>query len=107
MKPVTVVKETTPGSGIFVSGLTAIAPTKYPIAFSLSLNPITSQAAVTAALTALFKAEAAPEGSVLISHIREAIGGASGVYDYNLTTPTANVTAPAGNICTVGTITWL
>jgi uncharacterized phage protein gp47/JayE len=63
--------------------------------------------AIIAALQELIVAESYPGGTLLISHIRAAISGATGEYDYSLTSPAANVTHGTGHIATMGTVTWV
>lgn len=84
------------------------APDADPLDFTIHLNPDTAEirAAVAASLTDLLAREAEPGGTVLISHIREAISTAAGEVDHTLTTPSANVTAAAGDIAVLGTISW-
>jgi uncharacterized phage protein gp47/JayE len=83
-----------------------------PLNFTISLTAAqgtdlsAAKAAVEAELKDLIFREAEPEGELLISHIREAISIAAGEYDHTLTAPTANVQAGAGEIITMGTITW-
>jgi uncharacterized phage protein gp47/JayE len=47
------------------------------------------------------------EGTLLISRMREAISIAAGEFDHVLISPTANVSVTAGNIITMGTVTWV
>lgn len=107
VKPVTVA--VSDGLGGWTSGVTVAAPIKTPVAITLSVSPDNAEvrAAITANLTALFRDEAAPEGSVPLNHIRVAIGTATGEFDHNLTAPVATPTAAAGHILSLGTITWL
>ena len=92
------------------ANLTVSAPTAVPLNFTISgLNPSTVdvKSAVTQSLAALIAAEAAPGGTIYLSHIREAISIAYGEVDHTLTSPSANVTNSPGNITTLGTITWV
>lgn len=92
------------------SDLTVLAPTAVPLNFTITdLLPSTLavQAAVEAELADLLRREAAPGGTLLLSHIRAAISAAAGETDYTLTTPTADVTNTIGNMSTMGTVTWL
>ncbi len=83
-----------------------------PLDFEISLTAAagsdlaTVKAAVQAELEDLIRREAEPEGKLLISHVREAISVAAGEYDHVLIAPTANIQAGAGEIITMGTITW-
>ncbi len=65
------------------------------------------RAAIVAALTDLFRRESAPGATVFLSHIREAISGATGEVDHVLTVPSANVTTGPTAISVVGAFTWL
>mgnify|MGYP001340778661 CR=1 FL=1 len=90
--------------------VTVVAPIADPVDFTITgLVPSTAavQAAVQAELEDLLLREAEPGGTVLISHIRAAISSAAGETDYVLTSPSANVTAAPGEICTMGTVTWV
>ncbi|MDF7777860.1 baseplate J/gp47 family protein, partial [Sphingomonas sp. AOB5] len=88
--------------------VTVAAPTASPLAYTIDLTPDTAEvrAAVTAALDDLHAREAVPGGTLLISHIREAVSGAAGETDSTVTLPNANVTVAAGLISTRGAITW-
>ena len=85
------------------------APTDYPVAMTIELTPDTApiRAAVQAELVDLFKREAEPGGTILLSHVQEAISIATGETDHILTVPAANVTAPAGALPRLGAITWI
>lgn len=90
--------------------VTVVAPAAVPINFQIQgLTPsnATVQAAVQAELRDLLLREAVPGGPILLSHIRAAISAAAGETDYVLVAPAANVTNTAGNMSTMGTITWL
>lgn len=89
--------------------VTVAAPTAAPLNFTFSsMSPNTSaiRAAVQDSLADLIRRESQPAGTLLISHIRDAISSVSGVNDYVLTSPSANVVAAANAITTVGTFTW-
>lgn len=88
--------------------VTVAAPVAEPLAFTIALIPDNAsvRAAVEAELRDLIARAAEPGGTVLISHIREAISIAAGETDHVLTAPMANVTAAAGAIVTFGGITW-
>jgi uncharacterized phage protein gp47/JayE len=62
---------------------------------------------VQAELTDLFVREGSPGGTILLSHIREAISQATGETDHILTVPAANVVLGAGAIPVLGTVTWV
>jgi len=90
------------------AAVTVVAPVAVPLDFTISLIPNTSttQAAVQASLQDLIQREASPGGTLLISHIREAISTSAGETDHTLTVPAADVTHTTGQIATMGTITW-
>ena len=83
------------------------APTPQPVNFILGVTPATAKPAVIAELTDLFAREAAPVGTILISHIREAISVALGVTDYDLRAPVANVAGAPGAMPVLVTIGWI
>lgn len=89
--------------------LTVVAPVAVPLNFTIqNLLPATAavQAAVQAELQDLLLREAQPGGTILLSHIRAAISAAAGETDYVLVSPAADVTNTAGNMSTMGSITW-
>lgn len=88
---------------------TAFAPVALAVNFTIDLlsnDTAEIRAAVIAELTDLFAREASPGGTILISHIREAISIAAGETDHILTAPVANVVAPTGQLPIIGTFTW-
>lgn len=89
--------------------LTVVAPIAVPLDFTISVTPNTLavRTAVEAELQDLIKRESAPAGTILLSHIREAISIAAGENNYTLTTPTADVTSAVGYMTTLGVITWV
>lgn len=89
--------------------VTVVAPVAVPLNFTISsLNPNTQAArdAIEAELKDLLRREAEPGGTILISHIREAISLAADEVDHVLDSPSANVAHTAGQIATMGTVTW-
>ena len=64
------------------------------------------KAAVEAELTDLLRREAEPSGTILLSHIREAVSIAAGETNYTMTAPAADVTHTTAQMATMGTITW-
>lgn len=88
--------------------VTVVAPVAVPLDFTISLTPGTAaaKAAVEAELKDLILREAVPGGTILISHIREAISIATGETDHVLTAPAADVTHTTGQMATMGAITW-
>lgn len=91
------------------ANVTVAAPTAAALNFTIHVSPDTSEvrAAVEASLRDLIFREAEPGGTLLLSHIREAISGAAGEADSVVSAPAANVVAAAGAISTMGTITWV
>lgn len=87
---------------------TVVAPIATPLAMSIQLLPSTQaiRDAVTAEIADLLRREAIPGGTILLSHLREAISIAAGEADHVLIAPAANVTHATGLIAVPGTITW-
>ena len=54
----------------------------------------------------LIRRESEPGGTLLVSHIREAISTAAGETDHELVTPVADVTVQATQITTYGATTF-
>lgn len=88
--------------------VTVVAPVAVPLNFTIQLTPGTQAVkdAVTAEIGDLLAREAEPGGTILISHIREAISIAAGETNHVLVVPAADVTHATGQIATMGTITW-
>ena len=87
----------------------AAAPTAVELDFTINnLDPMTTavEAAVEAELADLIRRETEPGGTLLISHIRQAISLAAGEIDHELTAPTTDVTVTASQITTLGTVTF-
>jgi len=91
------------------AALTVVAPVPKILNLTISgLDPV-SQAvkdAIEAEIKDLIRREAVPGGTILISHIREAISIAAGENDHQLTSPVADVTHLTGEIAVFGAITW-
>lgn len=89
--------------------VTVFAPTASPLNFTIELTPDTPEirAAVQIELEDLLKREAEPGGTILLSHINEAISIAADEVDHVLTSPSADVVEGAGDLTTMGTITWV
>ena len=86
-----------------------IAPTAGALDFSIqNVRPMTQAVkdAVEAELADLIRRESEPGGTILISHIREAISTAAGETDHVLLSPTANVTVTAAQISVYGATTF-
>jgi uncharacterized phage protein gp47/JayE len=90
------------------AAVTVAAPVAAPLDLTITLTPGTAavKAAVQAELQDLLRREATPGGTLLVSHIREAISVAAGETNHVLVTPAADVAHAAGQIATLGTITW-
>jgi uncharacterized phage protein gp47/JayE len=89
------------------ANVTAFAPVADTLNFTISgISNVTIQAAVLAELQALLTRETQPGGTLLISHINQAIQYANGDGDHILVSPSANVVSATGHIPTMGTITW-
>ena len=83
------------------------APTLQTQSFTIGgVSDLDVRAAIEAALKDLFERESVPGGTLLISHIREAISGAKGETDHVLTVPSADISIGATSVLVVGTITW-
>lgn len=89
--------------------VTVVAPIAVPLDFEISGLLPDEQAvrdAIAAELADLLRREAEPGGTILVSHIREAISIAAGEHDHALVSPTADVTHNTGEIAVMGNITW-
>jgi len=86
--------------------VTVFAPTAVALDLEINISPNTAavQAAIEAELTDLIMREGEPGGTILLSHIQEAISVAAGETDHTLVSPTANVTHTAGQLPVLGTI---
>lgn len=86
-----------------------VAPQSDGLNLTITTTPVTAAVrnAIAGELRELLRREAEPGGTLLISHIREAISSAAGEIDHVLTVPSGNVVSPAGHILVLGAITWL
>lgn len=90
------------------ASVTVFAPISVPLNFSISgVSDPTVKTAIQAELQDLILREAVPGGTLLLSHINEAISKAQGEVDHVLVAPSANVTTTSGRLTTMGSITWL
>lgn len=91
------------------ANVTVLAPVAVPLNFTIQIVPNTQAVkdAVQAELTDLIRREAQPGGTILLSHIREAISISAGETNYVMSAPSADVTNTTGNITTMGAITWV
>ncbi|MFS8930940.1 baseplate J/gp47 family protein [Cupriavidus taiwanensis] len=89
--------------------VTVVAPVAMPVNYQIQLTPssVAVRAAVEAELRDLILREGIPGGTLLLSHIREAISIAAGETDHVLVSPAANVAAPVGQLAVFGSITWM
>lgn len=85
-----------------------VAPVPTPLDMSIRVTPNTTEvrAAVAAELADLLAREAEPGGTLLLSHLREAVSSAVGETDHAITAPTADVLHAPGEIPVLGNITW-
>jgi len=85
-----------------------LAPTAVPLDMQITLTPNTAavRAAVQAELADVFIREAKPGGTILLSHLREAISVAAGETNNVLVSPIADVTHAPGEMPVLGDITW-
>jgi uncharacterized phage protein gp47/JayE len=85
-----------------------VAPNNAPLNFTIQISPNNAsvQAAITAELRDLIFRQASPGGTLLISHINEAVSIAMGEGDHIMVTPTANVVSAPGDLVSLGTITF-
>jgi len=90
------------------ANVTVVAPVAVPLNFTIQLTPnsVAVKDAVTAELQDLLRREAQPGGTLLLSHIQEAISIGAGETDHITTVPAANVVRATGEISTFGVITW-
>lgn len=72
---------------------------------SLTPDNPTVRAAITESLTDLLEREAEPGGTLLLTHIEEAISSATGETDHVLTSPTADITYATNEMGVIGTLT--
>jgi uncharacterized phage protein gp47/JayE len=84
------------------------APTALPVDLTISIAPdsVAIREAISATLADLIDREGEPGGKLLLSHINEAISLAAGEVDHVLTVPATDVQADAGEMPTLGAITW-
>ena len=85
-----------------------VAPVAMPLDLTLVVEPDTAavRAAVTAEIADLIRRTAEPGGTILVSHIREAVSIAAGEQNHELLSPVADVIMAAGEIAVPGLITW-
>jgi uncharacterized phage protein gp47/JayE len=89
--------------------VTVVAPNPIAQNFTIHLNPDTLviRAAIQTALADLISREATPGGTILLSHILQAIESATSGGDSVVSVPAANVVSATGNMTSLGIITWI
>lgn len=90
------------------ASVTVAAPLLVPLDLTLTVTPDTAavREAVEASLEDLLRREAVPGGTLLISHIREAISTAPGEQDHSLAFPTVDVPTATSELLVLGDIAW-
>lgn len=88
--------------------VTVLAPVAVALNMTIQLTPSTVAVrdAVQAELADVVRREGSPGGTLLLSHLREAISVAAGETNHVLTVPSADVTHTTNQIPVLGTITW-
>lgn len=88
--------------------LAVLAPVEKPVQYHIKLTPDSgaTRAAVEAALLDLHSRESDLGVTLLLTHIREAISGATGEKDHQLTAPLDDVPAADNELLTFGGILW-
>jgi uncharacterized phage protein gp47/JayE len=87
----------------------ACAPINNAINFTISGTTswnTTTRNAVSAAISGVFLTNGAPGGTINLSDIESAIGAVSGTQGFVITTPTGNITNTAGQLPTLGAVTF-
>ncbi|WP_368565482.1 baseplate J/gp47 family protein [Pseudoxanthomonas sp. UTMC 1351] len=85
-----------------------LAPIAFPIDMTIAVTPDlpSVRGEVEAELRDLFRREAEPGGTILASHLGEAISLAAGERDHRIDAPVGNVVAPPGYMPVLRAITW-
>lgn len=84
----------------------AVAPTANPVPFTIKGIPVASRVGVAGAIAGVFAIDGAPGASIPVAHIWSAIAAVSGVNDFIIVSPAINVANGAGQLPTVGAITY-
>lgn len=92
-----------------IADLFVVAPIATPQNYSIQAIPPTDavKTAIQAELAALYRREAKPGGTMLITHEREAVSTSAGETDHVMTVPSANQPHATGLLPTLGSFTWL
>lgn len=85
--------------------VTVVAPVAQPIAFTIAGVPVSYRSAVSAALSAQLRHDGSPGGTVRIAALWAAVRSL-GLTTFDINIPSDDVTATAGHLPTLGTITW-
>ncbi|MDB5822156.1 MAG: Baseplate family protein [Herminiimonas sp.] len=83
-----------------------LTPTANPVAFTISGIPVASRAAIPGAIAGVFLNDGVPGGSIPLAHIWSAIAAVSGVNDFVITSPAVDIANAAGQLPTVGALTF-
>lgn len=88
--------------------VTVLAPVAVALNVTVSVTPNTSavQAAVQAEIADMLHRDAAPGTNILRSAIDTAVGVAAGVEDYHVSLPSGDFVLTAGQIATMGTVSF-
>lgn len=89
--------------------VTVFAPVADPINFTIHIEPDSAEirAAIEAELKDMIFREGVPAGTILLSHMNEAISIAKGEVDHVLSSPVADQVSAAGHLAQMGVITWV
>ncbi len=89
--------------------LTVVAPVAVALDFTLHVDPNSKPVvknAVTAELADMILRDSQPGGTILLSHISEAISRATGEVDHTITAPAGDTNYTTNQIAVMGAITW-
>ena len=91
------------------AAVTVVAPVAVPLTLRLRTTPASAdvRAAIQAEIDDLLRREAEPGGTILISHLHEAISIAAGEIDHEIVIPGGNVVMPTGSIAVSAPITFI
>jgi uncharacterized phage protein gp47/JayE len=91
------------------ANVSVFAPRPEPLELTIQAFPSSPavRAAIEAEVADLLFREAVPGGTLLISHLREAVSLAAGEVDHVVLAPDGNVSAEIGSIHVPGAITWV
>jgi uncharacterized phage protein gp47/JayE len=83
-----------------------VSPVANPVPFTIKGIPAAAQSAVRGAISNVFLRNGAPGGSIKIANVWSAIAAVSGVDDFVIVSPAADIANPAGRLPTLGAVTW-